>query len=427
MAYYAYNSNVMSAGVRHVLANDDTVYVGAQGFLGSSTAQALTVGATTDTARVIVQGALVAWWTACELQPASGQMRRADILVSPTGAIDGRVYGIAYTGSGLALTNDGQISGGTSAVFLVSGIERANRIINSGTMTGGEASATILGSGTGRVEVTNTGTIASTGYAPAIDLGAMTATDASAAIYNTGRILGAVQLSGGDDGLDNRGGVVTDVIRFGGGSDTLLPGLGDEFAYGDAGVDVLDFRGEGAVIVALDGSLAGTGRAAGDEYDGFEAIFGSVRADVLVGDGADNVLFGRGGADTLSGGLGADTLRGGLGGDRLNGGLGNDAFAYGTVFEGGDVIVDFGRVTGNNDRFLIAAALGGELGVGALPGGAFAAVADLAAIQADDRLIFRTTDTTVWFDEDGAGGAAAVLLADLQAGAVVTAADFTVY
>jgi Ca2+-binding RTX toxin-like protein len=146
-----------------------------------------------------------------------------------------------------------------------------------------------------------------------------------------------------------------------------------------------------------------------------------------VGAGAHTALSGRGGADTLSGGLGADTLRGGLGGDRLNGGLGNDAFAYGTVFEGGDVIVDFGRVTGNNDRFLIAAALGGELGVGALPGGAFAAVADLAAIQADDRLIFRTTDTTVWFDEDGAGGAAAVLLADLQAGAVVTAADFTVY
>jgi hypothetical protein len=53
----------------------------------------------------------------------------------------------------------------------------------------------------------------------------------------------------------------------------------------------------------------------------------------------------------------------------------------------------------------------------------FIARADNLAQDADDRFIFRTTDTTLWWDDDGKGGHAAVLIADLQAGAALTAAD----
>jgi hypothetical protein len=48
---------------------------------------------------------------------------------------------------------------------------------------------------------------------------------------------------------------------------------------------------------------------------------------------------------------------------------------------------------------------------------------DNLAGDANDRFIFRTTDKTLWFDADGSGTGRAVMLADLQATAVVTAAD----
>ncbi len=64
---------------------------------------------------------------------------------------------------------------------------------------------------------------------------------------------------------------------------------------------------------------------------------------------------------------------------------------------------------------------------GTLAAAAFQSSADNIAQDADDRFIFRTTDQTVWFDVDGNGTGAAVLIADLQAGAVVTAADFLIF
>ena len=51
---------------------------------------------------------------------------------------------------------------------------------------------------------------------------------------------------------------------------------------------------------------------------------------------------------------------------------------------------------------------------------------DNVAQDANDRFVFRTSDTTLWFDADGKGGAAATLLADLKAGAVVTTADILI-
>ncbi|MGB4828457.1 MAG: hypothetical protein WBP18_14525 [Paracoccaceae bacterium] len=49
--------------------------------------------------------------------------------------------------------------------------------------------------------------------------------------------------------------------------------------------------------------------------------------------------------------------------------------------------------------------------------------AGIRATAADDRFIFRTTDRTLWFEADGSGAGAAIMVADLQAGAVVTAAE----
>ncbi len=147
-------------------------------------------------------------------------------------------------------------------------------------------------------------------------------------------------------------------------------------------------------------------------------------ADLLRGDRFAKSLTGLGGRDSLDGASGADTLRGGNGADVLTGGLGNDLFGYFTLSETGDTITDFSNVGGNDDQFVItASAFGGGLVAGALAAAQFQIRSDNVAQDADDRFIFRTTDQTLWFDDDGTGASAARMLADLQASAVLTAAD----
>ena len=146
--------------------------------------------------------------------------------------------------------------------------------------------------------------------------------------------------------------------------------------------------------------------------------------DVIRGNGAANALFGWGGNDSLDGAGGADVLRGGVGIDTLTGGTGNDTFRFSALNESGDVITDFGNNVSSDDRFQItAAAFGGMMPLGTLAANQFQTRADNLAQDADDRFIFNTTDRTLWFDADGNGAGAAIMVADLQAGAVVTAAD----
>jgi Ca2+-binding RTX toxin-like protein len=89
------------------------------------------------------------------------------------------------------------------------------------------------------------------------------------------------------------------------------------------------------------------------------------------------------------------------------------------------VITDFSsNAAGNNDRIQVrASTFGGGLTAGALDATQFRSRSDNVAQDANDRFIFRTTDRTLWFDADGTGAGAAVLLADLQANATMTALD----
>ena len=189
----------------------------------------------------------------------------------------------------------------------------------------------------------------------------------------------------------------------------------------------MDFSDTTGIRVFLDESAPNTLTAAGDTYVGIEWVFGSTRGnDVIQGDAAANLLRGFGGTDTLGGGAGADFLIGGTGVDRLTGGTGNDVFQFHVVADGGDVITDFANAVGNNDSFRFATTMGGGLVAGALLASQFQSRADNLAQDANDRFIFRTTDQTLWFDSNGNGAGGLVLMADLQAGAVVTSADIMI-
>ncbi|EPX78170.1 calcium-binding protein [Litoreibacter arenae] len=136
----------------------------------------------------------------------------------------------------------------------------------------------------------------------------------------------------GDDNLDGlagddtvEGGAGNDVVRGGEGADTLTGGEGEDtlqYVGSTAGVTV-DLNAAGAGMQAASG-----GHADGDTVSGFENVYGSDFADVLIGNAEDNVLFGYGGDDVIDGGAGDDVIRGGEGADTVTGGVGEDWLRY---------------------------------------------------------------------------------------------------
>jgi Ca2+-binding RTX toxin-like protein len=181
--------------------------------------------------------------------------------------------------------------------------------------------------------------------------------------------------------------------------------------------------------VFLDGSGSNSGVARGDTYSNIEIVRGAARfADRITGSSQEDVLIGLGGNDRLNGRSQGDDLTGGRGADTLTGGAtAGDQFIYNSKADGRDSITDFSGVAGEGDRFEIrAAGFGGGLDIGTLDASQFRSRGNNRAIDGNDRFIFRTTDTTLWFDADGRGGKGPVLIADLQAGAEMAYNDIRI-
>lgn len=228
-------------------------------------------------------------------------------------------------------------------------------------------------------------------------------------------------------------------ISAGAGNDTIVHSGGADTIYGGAGVDTLVFSGEISITISLfhhssdqgmsafeiENIISGEGsdRISGDW--GNNTIIGSGGNDTLSGYGGNDNLFGGSGedllwglegADTITGGDGNDTLAGGSDFDLLAGGAGDDTFQYNNSAQGGDTIADFYQAGyGNDDKFMMnAAGFGGGLTVGALFADQFLVRANgNSGIDAGDRFVFNSSDDTLWFDIDGIGGSAPVLIAKL--------------
>lgn len=169
--------------------------------------------------------------------------------------------------------------------------------------------------------------------------------------------------------------------------------------------------------------------------DSIEGLIGSAIGDSLVGDNGDNTLFGGGGADILSGrggidsldgGSGNDRIIGGQGGDLLTGNTGNDTFVYNTKNEAGDTIFDFNNATGDNDVFEFSGTTLGGLAAGNLAVNQFQKSTSDTALTTDVRFFYETDTSTLWFDQDGLGGVAAIAVAFLQPGADVIRGDILI-
>ena len=230
-----------------------------------------------------------------------------------------------------------------------------------------------------------------------------------------------------------RGGVGDDELYGEGDNDTLFGGAGADILDGGAGSDLASYVGElGELVFALDGSLVASGEIANDTLIGIERLQGGNGVDRFNGDANTNSLYGEGGADILNGKLGSDGLRGGVGVDTLTGGgAGNDFFQFLALTELGDIITDFSaNAAGNNDFFyLMGSAFAGLTAATYSSANFITRAADNLAQDSNDRFIFRTSDTTLWFDANGstAGGAGPVMIANLQTGATMTFADIVIF
>lgn len=422
MTLHAFNSTVQFAAPLAMSAGDSLV-IGTDGFVyGQSD---LITGLNSGPRSLVVAGTAATAGVAVTLGAFANEAYGTRFTVTDSGLVQGYAA-LLYTGSNLILDNSGTIAGDDTGIFLDGGTAfDGNRIINSGTIIGGYGISGTLWR-LSAAEIVNTGVIEGN-LGAAIEL--RDTVDVGDSIFNAGRIVGDVAMGGGGDLYDGRGGTVIGEVRGDSGNDRFRPGAAEEIFDGGTGTDTLDFRaGGGAVDLALDGAWDATGWAEGDSYTGFERVTGTAFADRIGGDAAANWLTGAGGADALFGQAGNDTLEGGGGADTLTGGAGNDSFLFRRLSDAGDRIADFSAsVAGNNDRIMIAAGFGGGLAGGTLAAAQFVSRADNLAQDANDRFIFRTTDRTLWFDADGNGGGTGLLVATLQAGATMTAADILIF
>ncbi len=261
--------------------------------------------------------------------------------------------------------------------------------------------------------------------------------------------------NGGADRLVGNGGV--DVLEGGAGNDDLDGGAGSDTAVFSANFADFSFQtlASGAIQVTdlRAGSPQGIDTVLNVESFNFKdgtktaaqltgvtpppppppgAIVGTAAGETLTGTDAANTiqgldggdtLFGRGGVDNLEGGNGGDYLAGGAGADTLNGGAGLDQYFIYNTGEVGDTITTFEA----GEKIMLKGSGFGGLAVGALNAVNFWSTTTNQAHDADDRFVFNTTDSTLWYDSNGnVAGGGLIMVADLGNTFALSASDITI-
>ena len=188
----------------------------------------------------------------------------------------------------------------------------------------------------------------------------------------------------------------------------MIGGAGDDTYYIDNAHDaIIELAGGGTDIVYSAITLALPANVEKLTLTGTAAIngFGNADANVLVGNGAANVLDGGAGADTLQGGGGADTFR---------------LLAAPTSSTDYDTIADF---TPGTDHIQLGRTAF-NLGSGSTLNASYFYQGP-AAHDGNDHIIYDPSSGNLFYDSDGTGAAAQVVIAHLQTGLTLTAADFT--
>jgi NADH:ubiquinone oxidoreductase subunit E len=192
--------------------------------------------------------------------------------------------------------------------------------------------------------------------------------------------------------------VVDEAIQVAFDTDTIfLDDLDNEFRGFDKSNDIIDGRGGDDTISGLSGD---------------DLLFGAAGNDKLNGNEGDDILIGD---------MGDDTLIGGKGADQLTGGEGRDSFRYDHWHQRGDTITDF--VAADDYILLRAHGFGGGLRASyAISSDQF--TLGMSAVDARDRIIYNNISGELFFDCDGTGAQAQVLLATLTGAPSLNSSNF---
>ena len=208
-----------------------------------------------------------------------------------------------------------------------------------------------------------------------------------------------------DDGGFRRGSSASDTIIGLATNDSIDGEAGDDRIIGLSGDDLL--RGNFGRDVLRGDAGSDTLEGGGDD----DSILGGSGNDLLRGGDDNDTLIGEAGDDTLDGGAGADLLRGDAG---------QDSFLF-SLGAGDGVDLLRGFQTGIDRILLDHAVLAGLGPIGQMNPAFFGAGSQ--ALDADDRAIYHAVSGRLLHDPDGAGGAAATLLAILTPGTALAAGD----
>ncbi|WP_268877121.1 calcium-binding protein [Derxia lacustris] len=243
--------------------------------------------------------------------------------------------------------------------------------------------------------------------------------------------IGDDELYGGADNDSLLGGDGRDTLYGGSGNDTLDGGVGDDqlwsARYNDSNLYSDAVEDAATAVNTLRGGIGNDTLTGGA---GIDLLYGGGDNDQIYGYAGNDQLLGEGNADNLDGGDGDDTLAGGSGLDSLYGGAGADVFVFDTapVLGNADNLWDFSSVD-DVIRLDHNAMVGLGATLGTLAAARFWSGAGVtAAHDADDRIVYNTTTGELYYDADGTGATAAVLLATLGygSGAAVDSGDFVI-
>ncbi|HEV2747653.1 MAG TPA: pre-peptidase C-terminal domain-containing protein [Allosphingosinicella sp.] len=215
----------------------------------------------------------------------------------------------------------------------------------------------------------------------------------------------------GDNALDGRGGA--DRLQGAGGDDRYRVDHADDIVIESSG------NGVDRVLTSVSYALAAGAEIemlAAEDRQGTRAIelSGSDSANLILGNAGNNVLHGRGGGDRLGGGGGRD---------RLEGGTGADLFLFDSALDEATNVDTIGDFNAAADAIILNRAIFSEISRG---GGLAASAFQLgtAARDANDRILYHEASGRIFYDADGAGGAAAILFARVDPGTALTNVDF---
>ncbi|WP_245278274.1 putative Ig domain-containing protein [Methylosinus sp. PW1] len=348
-------------------------------------------------------------------------------------------YTLAANVENLTLTGLADLNGtGNELNNTLTGNAGANTLdggLGADKLNGGAGADTLIGGGgNDTYSVDDIGDVVIELFGEGVDAVSSSVSYTLAANVENLTLTGLADLNGTGNELNNTltgnagantldGGLGADKLNGGAGADTLIGGGGnDTYNVDDIGDVVIELFGEGVDAVSSSVSYTLAANVENLTLTGLADLNGTGNElnNTLTGNAGANTLDGGLGADKLNGGAGADTLIGGAGADSLTGGAGADVFVFQAAgaANGVDNILDF--ASGVDTLQFNAADYGFSTGH-VLTAGEFTVGANTVGSSA--QFVWDSASHALYWDANGAGGAAAVKIASFAATATLTAAD----